>query len=81
MGNRVIVIGSGFGGLGAAARLAARGYQVDIFEKLEPDGRRRRTGDHPEPGYDEESAGDRNQTRKGPGCRTMTTPRPPIRRT
>ncbi len=27
------MIGSGFGGLSAAARLAARGHQVDIFEK------------------------------------------------
>jgi phytoene desaturase len=33
MSKKVIVIGSGFGGLGAAARLAARGYQVEIFEK------------------------------------------------
>ena len=40
MGNRVIVIGSGFGGLGAAARLAARGYQVDVFEKLDQAGGR-----------------------------------------
>ncbi len=31
--QRVIVIGSGFGGLAAAIRLAARGYQVTIFEK------------------------------------------------
>ncbi len=40
MGNKVIVIGSGFGGLGAAARLAALGYQVDIFEKLDQAGGR-----------------------------------------
>ena len=33
MGKKIIVIGSGFGGLGAAIRLAARGYQVEIFEK------------------------------------------------
>lgn len=39
-GNKVIIIGSGFGGLGAAARLAARGYQVDIFEKLDKPGGR-----------------------------------------
>lgn len=31
--KKVIVIGSGFGGLGAAIRLAARGYAVEIFEK------------------------------------------------
>lgn len=31
--SRIIVIGSGFGGLSAAARLAARGHQVDLFEK------------------------------------------------
>jgi phytoene desaturase len=30
--SRVIVIGSGFGGLGAAIRLAARGHEVEIFE-------------------------------------------------
>jgi phytoene desaturase len=33
MTKKVIVIGSGFGGLGAAARLAARGYEVEIFEQ------------------------------------------------
>jgi phytoene desaturase len=31
--KKVIVIGSGFGGLSAACRLAARGYDVEIFEK------------------------------------------------
>lgn len=30
---RIIVIGSGFGGLGAAIRLAARGHDVEIYEK------------------------------------------------
>lgn len=30
---RVAVIGSGLGGLSAACTLAARGYQVDVFEK------------------------------------------------
>jgi phytoene desaturase len=30
---RIIVIGSGFGGLGAAVRLAARGHEVELFEK------------------------------------------------
>jgi phytoene desaturase len=33
MGNKVIIIGSGFGGLGAAARLASQGYEVELFEK------------------------------------------------
>ncbi len=33
MGKKVIIIGSGFGGLGAAVRLLARGYDVEIFEK------------------------------------------------
>lgn len=33
MSKKVIVIGSGFGGLNAAARLAARGYEVELFEK------------------------------------------------
>ncbi|MDQ3398035.1 MAG: phytoene desaturase [Deinococcota bacterium] len=31
--GKIIVIGSGFGGLGAAVRLAAQGHQVGIFEK------------------------------------------------
>ena len=30
---KIIVIGSGFGGLSAAARLAARGHDVELFEK------------------------------------------------
>jgi phytoene desaturase len=30
---RIIIIGSGFGGLAAAIRLAARGHEVEIFEK------------------------------------------------
>lgn len=40
MAKKVIVIGSGFGGLGAAARLAARGYDVEIFEKRDKPGGR-----------------------------------------
>ena len=35
MSKKIIVIGSGFGGLGAAIRLAARGYEVEMFEKLD----------------------------------------------
>jgi phytoene desaturase len=35
MAKKIIIIGSGFGGLGAAVRLAARGYEVEIFEKLD----------------------------------------------
>ena len=31
--SRITVIGSGFGGLGAAVRLAARGHEVDLYEK------------------------------------------------
>ena len=31
--SKIIVIGSGFGGLGAAVRLAAKGHDVTIFEK------------------------------------------------
>lgn len=30
---KIIVIGSGFGGLGAACRLAAKGHQVELYEK------------------------------------------------
>ncbi len=33
MKKKIIVIGSGFGGLGAACRLAARGHEVVIYEK------------------------------------------------
>ncbi len=33
MKKKIIIIGSGFGGLGAACRLAARGHEVTIFEK------------------------------------------------
>jgi phytoene desaturase len=33
MKKKIIVIGSGFGGLAAAIRLAAKGHEVDIFEK------------------------------------------------
>ncbi len=40
MKEKVIIIGSGFGGLGAAARLAAEGYQVEIFEKRDKPGGR-----------------------------------------
>ncbi len=31
--SKIIVIGSGFGGLATAARLAARGHEVELFEK------------------------------------------------
>jgi phytoene desaturase len=40
MNKRIAVIGSGFGGLGVAIRLAARGYQVEIFEKRDKPGGR-----------------------------------------
>lgn len=40
MAKKVIVIGSGFGGLGAAARLVAQGYDVEIFEKRDKPGGR-----------------------------------------
>jgi phytoene desaturase len=40
MAEKVIIIGSGFGGLGAGIRLAARGYDVQIFEKLDKPGGR-----------------------------------------
>ncbi len=38
--KRIAVIGSGFGGLGAAIRMAARGYEVEIFEKRDKPGGR-----------------------------------------
>ncbi|RLT37926.1 MAG: phytoene desaturase [Chloroflexi bacterium] len=40
MTEKVIVIGSGFGGLGAAVRLAAKGYAVEIYEKRDKPGGR-----------------------------------------
>jgi phytoene desaturase len=40
MSKRVIIIGTGFGALGAAIRLAARGYQVEMFEKRDKPGGR-----------------------------------------
>ena len=33
MKKKIIVIGSGFGGLGAAVRLAAHGHDVTLYEK------------------------------------------------
>ena len=39
-GDRAVVIGAGLGGLAAAIRLAARGYDVDVFEKLDGPGGR-----------------------------------------
>ena len=30
--RKIIVIGSGFGGLGAAVRLQTKGYQVELLE-------------------------------------------------
>ena len=38
--SRVIVIGSGFGGLAAAIRLAIKGYDVTVLEKLDAPGGR-----------------------------------------
>jgi len=38
--NRAIVIGSGFGGLAAAVRLGARGYDVTVCERLDAPGGR-----------------------------------------
>ncbi len=40
MAEKVIIIGSGFGGLGAGIRLAARGYDVQIIEKRDKPGGR-----------------------------------------
>jgi phytoene desaturase len=38
--TKIIIIGSGFGGLGAGIRLAARGYDVEIIEKRDKPGGR-----------------------------------------
>ena len=40
MREKVIIIGTGFGGLGAAARLAAQGYDVEMFDKQDKPGGR-----------------------------------------
>src|SRR3954469_19925559 len=40
MSRRVVVIGSGFGGLAAAVRLAARGHQVTLIDKRDQPGGR-----------------------------------------
>ena len=40
MRKKIIVIGSGFGGLGIAIRLAAKGHNVEIYEKLDKPGGR-----------------------------------------
>ena len=40
MKKKILVIGSGFGGLGAAIRLAVQGHQVEIFEKRDKPGGR-----------------------------------------
>jgi phytoene desaturase len=40
MKKHIIIIGSGFGALGAAVRLLAKGYSVDIYEKRDKPGGR-----------------------------------------
>ena len=40
MGGRIAVVGAGVGGLATAARLARRGFSVDVFEKLSSPGGR-----------------------------------------
>ncbi|MDX1586751.1 MAG: phytoene desaturase family protein, partial [Balneolaceae bacterium] len=40
MKKKIIVIGSGFGGLAAASRLLSRGHEVEIFEKRDKPGGR-----------------------------------------
>ncbi|MEJ2636722.1 MAG: FAD-dependent oxidoreductase [Calditrichia bacterium] len=38
MNKKIVVIGSGFGGLSVAIRLQARGFQVTVLEKNEKPG-------------------------------------------
>ena len=45
-----LVIGSGFGGLAAAIRLAVRGWRVQVLEKLDAPGQRRLRGGRGERG-------------------------------
>jgi len=40
--KKIIVIGSGFGGIAAALRMRAKGYEVDLYEKLDQLGGRAR---------------------------------------
>ena len=40
MQKKISIIGSGFGGLATAVRLAAKGHQVEIFEKRDKPGNR-----------------------------------------
>ena len=40
--KKIIVIGSGFGGIAAALRMCAKGYEVDLYEKLDQIGGRAR---------------------------------------
>jgi phytoene desaturase len=40
LGKKIVIIGSGFGGLGAACRLAAHGHQVEVYEKRDKPGGR-----------------------------------------
>ncbi|MFT6830829.1 MAG: phytoene desaturase, partial [Planctomycetota bacterium] len=39
-GSRAIVVGAGFGGMAAALRLKARGYDVTLLDRLERPGGR-----------------------------------------
>jgi phytoene desaturase len=43
---RIVVIGSGFGGLAAAIRLQAQGHEVTILEKLDQPGDRAYVFEH-----------------------------------
>lgn len=40
MSKRIVIIGTGFGALGAAIRLLSEGYQVELFEKMDKPGGR-----------------------------------------
>jgi phytoene desaturase len=58
--RRAIVIGTGFGGLAAAIRLSVKGYQVQMFEKLDMAGGRAYV--HKQDGFTFDAGADHHHT-------------------